>query len=92
MAELTTVRRYLYWSDRRVCDVAQNNDISLSRRWIWTLRSPLLGFLPQLEARSQRRNLSRHAIAERLETAIGVHAVSDFVHRRRWSSLRVAGL
>jgi hypothetical protein len=76
--ELAVVHRYVYWSDRRIRQVAENNDISLSPRWSWVLRSPSLSFLPQAEASRERRNLSRHAVAVRLEAVIGSHALSDF--------------
>jgi hypothetical protein len=79
MSELGSVRRYLYWSERRIREVAENNEINLSPRWSWTLRSPSLSVIPQVEAGSVRRNLSRHAIAVKIEDRIGLHAVSDFV-------------
>ena len=79
MSELSSVRRYLYWSERRIREVAENNDIDLTPRWSWTLRSPSLPVIPQVEAARQRQNLSRHAVATKMESVIGLHAVSDFV-------------
>jgi hypothetical protein len=32
MSDLTSVRRYLYWSDRRIRCVAEDNDIRLERK------------------------------------------------------------
>jgi hypothetical protein len=79
MSELTSVRRYMYWSDRRIRRIAEDNDIRLDRKAAWSISTPPLPFLPQVAASGERRNLSRHAIAVRMEESIGIHAVSDFV-------------
>lgn len=73
------MRTYLYWSDRRIRRIAEDNDISLDRKAAWSISTPSLPFLPQVGARGEKRNLSRHAIAVRVEAAIGIHAVADFV-------------
>jgi hypothetical protein len=79
MSARTSVRRYLYWSDRRIRHIAEDNDIRLGRKISWSISTPSLPFLPLVGASGERRNLSRHAIAVRMEDAIGIHAVSDFV-------------
>ena len=77
--ELGTVRRYVYWSDRRVRDIAAANPIDLDRRWRTTFRTPQLGFLPQAELAEDRRTPQYYEIAGRVERAIGQLAVEDFV-------------
>lgn len=79
MGELGTVRRYVYWSDRRVRDIAAANPIDLDRRWRTTFRTPQLGFLPQAELAEDRRTPQYYEIAGRVERAIGQLAVEDFV-------------
>lgn len=79
MGELGVVRKYYYWSDRIVHEIADNNDISLSTRWPWTLRTPSVPFVGQIEVGAQQRNLHRNEVAKKLESAIGLHAVQDLV-------------
>lgn len=78
MGELGTVRRYSYWSDRRVTDIAADNgiDIDLGRRWRLGLT---LGLAPRAEIAEERRTVQRHEVAVRAERAIGKLAVEDFV-------------
>jgi hypothetical protein len=78
---MISVRRYFYWSGRRIRRIAEDNDIVLSRKLTWSMNTPSLAFFPQISASSERRNLSRHAVAVKMESAIGLHAVSDFVTR-----------
>jgi hypothetical protein len=72
------IRRYAYWSDRRIRQIAGDNDIALERRLGWTskLKIPLLG---ELELRKGGRTFRRNEIARRIEEAIGELAVADFV-------------
>jgi hypothetical protein len=79
LGELGTIRRYAYWSDRRVRSIAADNEIDLDRRLHLTLRSPILGVLPQAEVTKERRSVQRHEVALRVERAIGQLAVQDFV-------------
>lgn len=79
MGELGLVRRYHYWSDRRVRDIAADNDLPLSTRWPWSLRTPSIPFVGQIEIGEPQRNLRRNEVANRLESAIGLHAVEDLV-------------
>lgn len=80
MGELGSIIRYSYWSDRRVHDIATNNNINLDRRWLFGFKTPNLGFLPQAEIADKRRNMQRHERAKRIELAIGQLAVEDFVN------------
>jgi len=79
LGELGTVRRYSYWSDRRVRDIAADNNIDLNRHWQLGFKTPALGLLPQAEVTKERRAVQRHEIALRVERAIGQIAVEDFV-------------
>jgi hypothetical protein len=79
VGELGTIRRYAYWSDRRVRSIAADNEIDLDRRLRLTLRSPMLGLLPQAEVTKERKAVQRHEVAQRVERAVGQLAVQDFV-------------
>jgi hypothetical protein len=80
MGELGTVRRYSYWSERRVRSIADDNNIDLSRRWRFGLTTPpLLHWLPQATLTEDARTVQRHEIAVRVERAIGQLAVEDFI-------------
>ena len=79
MGELGAVRRYSYWSDRRVRDIAADNNIDLDRRWQLGFKTPALGLLPRAEVTKERRAVQRHEVALRVERAIGQIAVDDFV-------------
>jgi hypothetical protein len=79
LSELGVVRKYYYWSDRIVREIADNNDISLHTRWPWTLRTPTIPFFGQIELGAQQRNLHRNEVARKIESAIGLHAVEDLV-------------
>jgi hypothetical protein len=79
LGELGTIRRYSYLSDRRVRSIAADNDIDLDRHLRLTLRSPVLGLLPQAEVTKERRAVQHHEVAVRLEGRIGQLAVEDFV-------------
>lgn len=79
MGELGAIRRYAYWSDRRVRSIADDNAIALERHWLVGLRTPAVGPAPQLEVAQDRRTLQRHEIAVKVERAIGGRAVEDFV-------------
>lgn len=78
MGELGTICRYAYWSDRHVRDIAADNEIDLERRLSLTLRSPVLGLLPQAEVTKESRAVQRHEVALRMERGIGQVAVEDF--------------
>lgn len=70
MGELGVVRKYYYWSDRKVREMAINNDISLSARWPWSLRTPSIPYIGQIEIGEEQRNLRRNEIADKLITTI----------------------
>jgi hypothetical protein len=79
MGELGAVRRYHYWSDRSVRQIAVDNDIALTGRLRWGLRFPSFPFIAQLELGQEASDLRRNEVARMIETAIGLHAVEDFV-------------
>jgi hypothetical protein len=72
------IRRYAYWSDRRIRQIAVDNDIALERRLRWTskVRVPFIG---ELGIDEEGRSLRRNEIARKIEEAIGELAVADFV-------------
>jgi hypothetical protein len=79
MGELGVVRRYAYWSDRRIRDIASANGIALDRRVSWKARSAAIPLLGSREVAQEARALDRAEVARRIETAIGAVAVEDFV-------------
>jgi hypothetical protein len=79
MGELGAVRRYHYWSDRGIRQIAADNDLALTGRSRWALRFPSFPFIAQFELGQEARDLRRNEVARKIETAIGLHAVEDFV-------------
>jgi hypothetical protein len=79
VGELGVVRKYYYWSDRKVREITANNDISLSTRWPWSLKTPSIPYFGQIEIGEQQRNLRRNELADKIETVIGHWAVEDLV-------------
>src|SRR5258708_4535797 len=79
MGELGVIRRYHYWSNRSIGQVAQDNDIALDGRLSWRLRFPQLPFIAQLEFGEEARTLRRNEVAQKIESAIGLRAVEEFV-------------
>jgi hypothetical protein len=79
MGELGVIRRYAYWADRRIRDIASDNGISLERRTNWKARTAAIPLLGSLEFAREARTLDRAEVAHRIETAIGDRAVQDFV-------------
>ena len=77
--ELGTVRRYPYWSDRRIREIAAHNNIKLERHWQLTIRSPTLSIFPQIEAAERFAAPQCDLIARRMGKGIGLRAVEDFV-------------
>jgi hypothetical protein len=79
MGELGVVRRYHYWSDRSIRKIATDNDIALNGRLHWGLKFPSFPFIAQFEIGQEASDLRRNRVAEKIETAIGLHAVEDIV-------------
>jgi hypothetical protein len=79
LGELGAIRRYSYWSDRRIRSIAADNVIDLDRRWRLGFKTPALGLLPLAELNEEHRAVQRHEVALRIERAIGQLAVEDFV-------------
>jgi hypothetical protein len=79
MGELGVVRRYAYWSDRRVRSIAADNAVALDQRWRLGFKTPSLGIVPQAEIAQDRQTPQRHDVAVKVERAIGSRAVEDFV-------------
>ncbi|WP_328425468.1 DUF7019 family protein [Streptomyces sp. NBC_00443] len=68
---------YLYWSDRRVDDIASDNGISWEGRLNWTLKASAQGIGAEVGNR-ERAGLTRREKARKIEKAIGKQAVSSF--------------
>lgn len=78
MGELGFTRRYEYWSDRQVKIVSSSNNINLSNGWRMDgFTIPFLG--SQAQFTKDPRPDQHHAVATRIEEAIGHSAVEDFV-------------
>lgn len=69
--------RYLYWSERRVAEIAADNGIRLADRLSWTIKAAPQGIGAELASKDTEK-LSRRDRARRIEKAIGVQAVSLF--------------
>lgn len=70
--------RYLYWSDRAVRRVAEDNGIQLQRRWLWTLDLMPVKWLQVHVSSPERATRDRLQEARRVEAALGATAVTDF--------------
>jgi hypothetical protein len=79
VAELGVVLKYHYWSDRRVRRIAEDNGVSLTTRWPWTFRTPVIPVVGQVEIGEAKRDLRRNEVANKIESAVGLHAVEDIV-------------
>lgn len=80
MGELGVIRSYVYWSDRRIRDIASANGIALERRVSWKAKTASILLIGGLEFAQEARTLDRAEVARRIETAIGDLAVEDFRH------------
>ncbi|MFE3430306.1 hypothetical protein [Streptomyces sp. NPDC059171] len=67
----------MYWSERRVADIASDNGIALSDRLSWTVKAAPQGIGAEF-ATKDRGELSRRERAVKVEKAIGAQAVSLF--------------
>ncbi|MEU1077235.1 MULTISPECIES: hypothetical protein [unclassified Streptomyces] len=75
--------RYLYWSDRKIRAMAQDNGVALGKAWYPTaVKTPgsIAGMpLPQIEyAHVSRQDQNRREIAKRVTKAVGKQAVVTF--------------
>lgn len=79
MGELGLIQNYAYWSDRRIREVASDNNIPIQRRINWKAKTAAIPFIGSLEFAQEARTMDRSEVARRIETAIGQCAVQDFV-------------
>jgi hypothetical protein len=80
MGERGEVSRYAYWSDRAVRRVAQDMAVDIDPRWRTKLSVVKIPFAQVgFDLERPPRALFRNEIADRIERAIGDHAVEDFV-------------
>jgi hypothetical protein len=80
LSELAAIRRYPYFSDRRVRSIAEDNSIEFERRWSFGAQLPsFFGFLPQIGVTEKDRAAKRNEMAIKMESSIGQLAVEDFV-------------
>ena len=68
---------YLYWSERRVTEIASDNGIRLGDRLNWTVKAAPQGIGAEVASRD-RAELSRRERALKIEKAIGSKAASIF--------------
>ncbi|MFB6809834.1 hypothetical protein [Streptomyces sp. NPDC056387] len=68
---------YLYWSERRVAEIASDNGIRLTDRLSWTVKAAPQGVGAEV-ASKDRGELSRRERALKIEKLIGDQAVSLF--------------
>ncbi|WP_411573636.1 hypothetical protein [Streptomyces fradiae] len=70
---------YLYWSARRIEKVAQDNGIQLDRFRRWSLTSPSVPFVPQLQlGNSERTTRTRYEVAQKISRALGDRPAKAF--------------
>lgn len=68
---------YLYWSDRRIDEIASDNGVTWEGQLNWTFKAALQGFGGEVGNR-QRSGLTRHEKARKIEKVIGEQAISAF--------------
>ncbi|MBW5483696.1 DUF7019 family protein [Streptomyces bambusae] len=68
---------YLYWSDRRVDEIASDNGVTLGSRLSWTIKAAPQGIGAEV-ANRERASLTRREKALKIEKVIGDQAVSTF--------------
>jgi hypothetical protein len=74
-----SIRKYFYWSDRRITRIAQDGGIDLQRPGSTKLKTPTAPLLPVVELDRPRRPLSRPETAELIERYLSGVTVRDFV-------------
>jgi hypothetical protein len=79
MGERGGVQHYLYWSDRRIRQFLDDQDIAISERTQRKLSSPTFnGFAPTVQMVFDRAVPYKPELANKVERALGALAVSDF--------------
>ncbi|MGW7405665.1 hypothetical protein ACWGI9_18320 [Streptomyces sp. NPDC054833] len=68
---------YLYWSDRRVDEIASDNGVTWERRLNWTFTAAVQGIGAEVGNR-ERASFTRREKARKIEKLIGNKAVSAF--------------
>ncbi|MER6124680.1 hypothetical protein ABT173_18955 [Streptomyces sp. NPDC001795] len=66
---------YLYWSERRIAEIASDNGIKLAGQLNWTLKAALQGIGAEVGNRD-RGDLTRREKARKIEKVIGAQAAS----------------
>jgi hypothetical protein len=79
MAAPSDVRKYLYWSERRIAKIGEDNGLILSRSGSVRYKSPAGPWVPQVELDTPRRSTSRPGVADKVERHLGGVTVTDFV-------------
>ncbi|WP_063047115.1 hypothetical protein [Nocardia pseudovaccinii] len=69
---------YLYWSDRRIRNVAGDCGIKIERRGDMTVKSPRVPGVPQVEWKQRDPALSRSAISDKIERGVRGDVLTDF--------------
>lgn len=68
---------YLYWSDRRINEIASDNAIHLERQSRWVFKGSLLGIGGEIGSKEPKQQTRREQAAA-IEKAIGDHAIETF--------------
>lgn len=79
MGELGVIRRYAYWSERKIVAIAADNGIPVDRSRGWKAKLGSVPLIGSTEFIQEARDLTRAEKANRIETALGAAAVADFV-------------
>ena len=74
-----SIRKYFYWSERRITRIATDGGIDLQRPGSNKLKTPTAPLLPAVEFDRPRRPLSRPETADLIERHLSGITVRDFV-------------
>jgi hypothetical protein len=73
------VRKYFYWSERRIRKIVTDDGLTVDRSGSTKLKSPAAPFLPSVEVDRSRQPLNRPQVAELIERHLSGLTVRDFV-------------
>ncbi|WP_370933106.1 hypothetical protein [Amycolatopsis sp. cg13] len=78
MKRETGVRRYVYWANRRVLSILEDQGVSLAERRQRKISTPnIKSFLPVVEWTAESSSLTRPQLAAKIESVLSEEVVSD---------------
>jgi hypothetical protein len=79
VSELGAFRKYLYWSDKRIKRIADDNNIKLTPPPPINVKLPSLPGIPEISGSFGSTPRSRQSVADMIERKLGQIAIKDFV-------------